>query len=72
MYVSAPLVSHADEMAMEIREASSEMRLKLQPQFGRVLQELELAGTSVPARLRNLHEQLLEEAIEAQFDNLPI
>lgn len=72
MYHSAPLVSHADELAQQIRQASPEIRLKMQPDFGRVLQELEQAGTAVPARLRNLHEQLLEEAIEAQFDNLPI
>lgn len=72
MYHSAPLVSQADHLAHEIRRASSSTRLRMQPEFGRVLQELEQAGTAVPARLRNLHEQLLEEAIEAQFDNLPI
>lgn len=72
MFHSAPLVSHADDMAMRIKEASPDQRLAMQPEFGRVLQELEQAGTTIPARLRNLHEQLLEEAIEAQFDNLPI
>lgn len=72
MYHEATMVSHADALAQEIRAASSERRLELQPEFGRVLQELEQAGTNVPARLRNLHEQLLEEAIEARFDNLPI
>lgn len=72
MYHSAPLVSHADQLAREIKLASAETRLRMQPELGRVLQELEQAGTAVPARLRNLHEQLLEEAIEAQFDNLPI
>ena len=72
MYHGAPLVSHADQLAQEIKLASPETRLKMQPELGKVLQELEQAGTVVPARLRNLHEQLLEEAIEAQFDNLPI
>lgn len=72
MYHSAPLVSHADQLAQEIKRASAESRLRMQPELGKVLQELELAGTSVPARLRNLHEQLLEEAIEARFDNLPV
>ena len=72
MYHSAPMVSHADQLAQEIRTSSPERRLELQPAFGRVLQELEQTGTVVPARLRNLHEQLLEEAIEARFDNLPI
>jgi len=72
MFHSAPLVSHADQLAKDIRNAPPEVRLQMQPDFGKVLQELEQAGTEVPARLRNLHEQLLEEAIEAQFDNLPI
>lgn len=72
MYHSAPVFSHADDLARQIKEANASARLRLQPQFGRVLQELEQAGTRVPARLRNLHEQLLEEAIEARFDNLPI
>ncbi len=72
MYHRAPHVSHADQLAQEIRLASAEARLRMQPKLGKVLQELEQAGTAVPARLRNLHEQLLEEAIEAQFDNLPI
>lgn len=72
MFISAPLVSHADEMAAIIREASPEVRLEMQAHFGRVLQELEQAGTVIPGRLRNLHEQLLEEAIEARFDNFPV
>ncbi|MEM6308708.1 MAG: hypothetical protein AAF754_01565 [Pseudomonadota bacterium] len=72
MYHSAPILSVADELAAQIKDASTEERLRLQPQFGRVLQEMEQAGTLVPARLRNLHEQLLEETIEARFDNLPI
>ena len=72
MYHSATMVSHADELAKEIKASTPDRRLALQPEFGRVLQELEQAGTAVPARLRNLHELLLEEAIEARFDNLPI
>ena len=72
VYHSAQIVSEADALAQEIREASSERRLQLQPAFGRVLQNLEQMGADVPPRLRNLHEQLLEEAIEARFDNLPV
>lgn len=66
------MVSEADELAREIRESSPVKRLELQPAFGRVLQDIEQTGLTVPARLRNLHEQLLEEAIEARFDNLPV
>lgn len=72
MYHSAPILSEVDNLAAQIRAASPEERVKLQPGFGRALQQMEQSGKTVPARLRNLHEQLLEEAIEDQFDNLPI
>ncbi len=72
MFHSAPLVSHADALANEIKQASPDDRLKLQPEFGQVLMDMEREGTTVPARLRNLHELLLEEAIEAKFDNFPV
>jgi len=72
MYSNAPLISDAEAMAKTIRGADSDERLKLQAHFGRLLQEIERAGIELPSRLRNLHEQLLEEAIEARFDNLPI
>ncbi|MFK7877011.1 MAG: hypothetical protein AB8B71_14710 [Paracoccaceae bacterium] len=72
MMISAPLVSHADTLAMEIQSATPAARLKLQPEFGKLLQDMAKSGARVPARLRNLHEQLLEEAIEARFDNFPI
>ncbi|THH38083.1 hypothetical protein E4Z66_00445 [Aliishimia ponticola] len=72
MYEPAPKVTDADRLAREIRESSTDRRIELQPLFGRMLQGLEESGVPVPARMRNLHEQLLEEAIEAKFDNLPV
>lgn len=72
MFHSAQIVSEAEELAEKIRKAGPDTRLELQPVFGEVLQTIERSGTDVPPRLRNLHEQLIEEAIEARFDNLPI
>ncbi len=64
--------SHSDELARQISEATAAQRLELQPKLGRMIEDMQKAGLSVPVRLRNLHEQLLDEVIEARFDNLPI
>ena len=62
----------AMQLEQELRAASSAKRLELQPELDRLLRQLEGEGTAVPRRLRNLHQQLLDEAMEAKFDNLPI
>lgn len=72
MYNAAPMEMQVDQLERELKTASPEKRLRLQPEFGKVLKQLEIAGSVVPARLRNLHDQLLDEAIEDRFDNLPI
>ncbi len=72
MYHSGAILSHAEQLATEIARAPDDTRLKLQPKFAQVLHEMRSTGTAVPPKLRNLHEQLLEEAIEARFDNLPV
>lgn len=64
--------SHIEVLANEVRKASAMRRLELQPKFSRMIADMQRSGQPVPARLRNLHEQLLEEAIEARFDNLPV
>lgn len=72
MHNAAPMEIQVTELEQELLVASPERRLRLQPEFGKVLKQLEIAGGAIPARLRNLHDQLLDEAIEARFDNLPI
>ena len=72
MHDVASLTSEIDALAREIRESPMGRRAEMQPVFGQALQRLADAGVQVPARLRNLHEQLLEEAMEAKFNNLPI
>ncbi|MWB77935.1 hypothetical protein GLS40_07865 [Pseudooceanicola sp. 216_PA32_1] len=37
-----------------------------------LVSEYALTGNGIPARLRQLQEELTNEAIEARFDNLPI
>jgi hypothetical protein len=62
----------AEALVQQIGSASSAMRLRLQPQLTRMVDEMQKAGAPVPPKLRDLNEELLDEAIEAWFDNLPL
>ena len=62
----------ARQLEASIRKSEGARRLALQPQLGLVLDRLDREGQPVPARLRNLNAALLDEVIEARFDNLPV
>lgn len=55
-----------------IRSARGAERLRLQPELRTAMTQLRDAGVRVPARLRDLNEALVQEEIEAKFDNLPL
>lgn len=57
---------------MDRMQAAPAMRYRLQPQFNRLLGEMRGAGRPVPQRLNDLNAALIDEAVEAQFDNLPL
>ncbi|MFD3190169.1 hypothetical protein ACFMPD_07820 [Sedimentitalea sp. HM32M-2] len=62
----------AESMERQIAGAAADQRLALQPQFARVLDRMAEQGEPVPARLRRLEAALVEEVIEARFDNMPV
>lgn len=62
----------AQDLEVRINGATAAGRLELQPQLQRVLRMMERDGQHVPARLRNLDEELISEVIEARFDNVPL
>lgn len=66
------LVSEAEYLVAHIRSAPAARRLELQPKLGAVLEKLMLGGVQVPRNMRLLHDELLDEAIEARFDNIPV
>lgn len=66
------LKKSAENLEQKIVGAKSETRLALQPQFTCLLDKMTAAGEPVPARLRRLDAALIDEAIEARFDNLPV
>ncbi|MGR3805146.1 hypothetical protein [Marinibacterium profundimaris] len=66
------LTRMAQDLEKRIHGASPSGRLELQPELDRVLRLMERDGQRVPARLRNLDEELISEVIEARFDNVPL
>ncbi|MFK7754575.1 MAG: hypothetical protein AB8B51_18755 [Sedimentitalea sp.] len=62
----------AENLEATLISAGPEARLSLQPKFSDILQKLSASGQRVPRRLRDLDELLLDEAVEARFDNMPV
>ncbi|MGE4326979.1 MAG: hypothetical protein AB7E21_12875 [Pseudodonghicola sp.] len=66
------LVQAAERLEKNLTGACAKTRLRLQPEFSQVLSRLQEKGQDVPTRLRRLERALTDEALEAQFDNMPI
>ncbi len=47
-------------------------RYRMQPRLAGLLGQMRQAGEPVPADMVRLNETLLDEAIEAQFENMPV
>jgi hypothetical protein len=60
------------EALLKQLDTRSADRHLLQPKLHELLQKMRAAGDDVPARLEDLDRKLVEEAVEAQFDNLPL
>lgn len=72
MYHTNTFTKGADTLVQEITNGNASQRLQLQPKLTQMVDDIQKSGVPVPPQLRNLSEQLLEEAIEARFDNLPV
>ncbi len=59
-------------LSHQIAQADSNTRYRYEPQVRRVIQRLTADGEAVPEATKRLHKELLCEAIEAQFDNMPV
>lgn len=66
------LMKQAEDLEREISRCDQDRRLALQPEFARTLALLSAGGERVPARLKQLDSVLTDEAVEAQFDNMPV
>jgi hypothetical protein len=59
-------------LVKEIEAADAVNRPSYEPRLSRMIDEMEAQGERVPARVKCLHEELVNEKIEAQFDNMPV
>lgn len=66
------LKRRAENLEGRIAQSDYPERLRFQPEFSKVLARLRAEGARVPTRQSNLDENLTDEAIEAQFDNMPV
>lgn len=66
------LVERAQGIATSISDASGSERFDLHDQLHRTLELIKLQGGKVPSQLHRLDLDLVDEAVEAQFDNVPV
>ena len=62
----------AEILELEIARADAAERIRLQPELSRVIARLKAEGQRVPLRLCHLNATLVDEAVEARFDNMPV
>ena len=66
------LMRDMDTLHQEIMAVAAGQRLSFQPQLSQLVDAADAAGVEVSVPVRTLCEELESEAIEAQFDNMPV
>lgn len=66
------LVGEAQKIAQKIETAQGETRVALHKDLHRLLEGIRVRGGAVPAKLRDLDHDLVEEEVEDMFDNMPV
>ncbi|MCW8844139.1 MAG: hypothetical protein OQK00_12075 [Rhodobacteraceae bacterium] len=66
------LVEKATALEAEIANASDDARHELHRELHSVLEDIRSKGGSVPAHLRDLDLELVDEEVEESFDNMPV
>lgn len=66
------LFSEFTEIEQKLENACLDTRLALQPSVSKIVDRMRRQGIHVPSRLRRLDSALCEDAMEAQFDNMPV
>jgi hypothetical protein len=59
-------------LLLEIKATDSDQRCALRSRLDTLIREMEAQALPVEPGARALNEKLLNDAIEAQFDNLPV
>lgn len=61
-----------DRLMAQIADATAEARTTFQPALSRLIDAMLENGEPVSAEAKLLNEELVNEAIESQFDNMPV
>ena len=67
-----PLTPALMKLHDAILAAGQEEREALRPQLCEMIAEMQKNGEPVPPQIRCLQDELTNDAIEAQFDNMPL
>lgn len=66
------LQNEIDRLQRQIEQTDINTRFYYQPPLRNLMTKLETRGEKIPAELKRLHAQLLNEAIEDLFENMPV
>jgi hypothetical protein len=66
------LKTEIDSVQHLIDAADPNTRYKHEPDLRHVIERLRAHDVAVPEPVKRLHQILLSEAIEAEFDNMPV
>ncbi|MCR9127282.1 MAG: hypothetical protein NXH82_14300 [Rhodobacteraceae bacterium] len=66
------LMHAANALEQQVGRASTASRCALQPAVRTMVKRFEEHGLDVPVSLRRLDEALMQDVIEARFDNMPV
>ena len=61
-----------EQLQSRIRQDKPETRYRFQPELRHLIGTMKKTGQKIPQKTKRLHDELLAEAIEAQFDNMPV
>ncbi|WP_420567912.1 hypothetical protein [Thalassovita sp.] len=60
------------QLESEIAEATDETRHEIQAELHKTVEKMRSQGVTIPARLRELDNQAIDEEMEDRFDNMPL
>lgn len=66
------LLEQARNISEEIKGTEGDLRYELHQKLHRALENIRLLGGHVPAYLRDLDLELVDEEVEDAFDNMPV
>ncbi len=66
------LATDLERLHQDILRCAPEKRFTFQAQLARLIDAMEAHDIPVPTHILDLNEELEAEAIEAQFDNMPV